>query len=441
MTPINPKRKLWSNVALLAGLSVLLCVAAWCGYQIDQSAHRQQKLKEDYSAANSITFGIFSVDSWRDQITNVTDSTVRDFKLTPQQKHDLQKSVEKQLHDLVSKTADEINKPQKGLGNKLKKMAFNALVDVDSIQALVPSFAHTIVAHLTSHSSTQRLKGIVKGKLHQLEQQTYDSTAEAHATLTAYMYKKYNVQSDSALNKFIDSQVQVVHKATYNYTYGLLGCVVFALALWWLLRNQVHMQTSLFIVSLLLAFVVLLIGVNAPIIEVDARISTMHFTLLNQQVGFSNQVLFFQSKSLMGVVTTLMAQQKPDAVVVGALIFLFVIVLPVLMLIATGFYLGGSKIANSKVIRYMAFEAGKWNMADVMVVGIIMTYIGLNGILKSQLSGLNMQGGGLTLITVNNTYLQPGYFVFVGYVLYETILQRILKRRNEPPKAKNNAQL
>jgi hypothetical protein len=39
-----------------------------------------------------------------------------------------------------------------------------------------------------------------------------------------------------------------------------------------------------------------------------------------------------------------------------------------------------------------------------------------------------MHGGGLTLVTTNNSYLQPGYLVFVGYVIYETVLRRILKR-------------
>ena len=431
MTPMNNKRKLWSTLALLLGLSVLLGAAAWCGHIVNQNAGRQKQLKEDYATANSITFGIFSVDSWRDQISTVADSQVTDYHVTPRQKRELQKSIEKQLHELVSKAADEINKPQKGLGNKLKKLAFNAIVNVDTVQAQVPSFAHTIVSRLTSERSQQRLKGIVKGKLNQLVKQTYDSTAEAHATLRAYMYKKYKVQSDSTLNKLIDNQVQVVHKVTYNYTYALLGCIVLALALWWLLRNQVHLQTTLFLVSLLLALVVLAVGVTAPIIEVDARISTMHFELLNQQIGFSNQVLFFQSKSLIGIVTTLMSQQKPDAVAVGILIFLFVIVLPVLMLIATGFYVGGSKIRNNRVITYMALEAGKWNMADVMVIGILMTYIGLNGIIKSQLSGMNMNGGGLTLITTNYTYMQPGYLVFVGYVLYEIVLRKIVKRRSQ----------
>ena len=38
-------------------------------------------------------------------------------------------------------------------------------------------------------------------------------------------------------------------------------------------------------------------------------------------------------------------------------------------------------------------------MADVMVIGILMTYIGLNGILESQLADLNIHNSLLTSIT------------------------------------------
>jgi hypothetical protein len=89
---------------------------------------------------------------------------------------------------------------------------------------------------------------------------------------------------------------------------------------------------------------------------------------------------------------------------------------------------GRDKFAENKVVRYMAFDLGKWDMADVMVVGIAMTYIGLNGILQSQLSNLNIKEELLTTVTQNNTSLQPGYFIFVGYVVYAGILSLILKK-------------
>jgi len=83
---------------------------------------------------------------------------------------------------------------------------------------------------------------------------------------------------------------------------------------------------------------------------------------------------------------------------------------------------------DNKVIRYLAFEASRWDMADVAIVGLLMTYIGLNGILKSQLADLNIHNSALITNTVNYSSLQPGYFIFVGYVFFQTLLSYILKR-------------
>ena len=131
----------------------------------------------------------------------------------------------------------------------------------------------------------------------------------------------------------------------------------------------------------------------------------------------------------MGIIQSLVDQPKPDAILVGGLIFVFVIVMPVLRMIGKAIYIWGSERSKeNKVVKYIALELGKWDMADVMVVGIGMTYIGLNGILQSQLSNLNIKEELLTTVTQNNTSLQPGYFIFVGYVVYAGILSLILKK-------------
>ncbi len=409
-------------------LSALLCIEGYCGYHLSELSLKQERLKQDYSTINNITFGIFSIDQWREKIMNVVNGRVEDFKLTRQQRKAMQAQVEKQLHALVAKTAATMNKPQKSLLGKLKKAAFNAVVDVDDIQAQVPSFARTIVTKVNSPASTRRLKSIATSKLDQLERQTYDSTGEAHAMLVTKMYKKYQVKSTTDLNQKLTRQLEDIREVTYNYAYIMFGCVVVAIMLWWFLRSQVHLQTVLFILSLLITFVLLAVGVTASLIEVDARIGSMSFMLLGEKLGFENQVLFYQNKSLLEIIQVLVAQPKPDAVLVGVLLFVFVIVLPILILIATGIHvLAGEKLAENKVIKYLAFESGKWNMADVMVVGIGMTYIGLNGILKSQLSNLNIHNDVLTTVTTNNSSLQPGFLIFVAYVIYEIVLIRMFK--------------
>ncbi|QJD98375.1 paraquat-inducible protein A [Mucilaginibacter robiniae] len=414
---------------LTIALAILLGITGYCGYHLSLFSRQQEQLKQDYSTINNITFGIFSIDQWREQIMEVVNGRVDNFKLSRQQKKAMQAQVEKQLHGLVAKTAAQINRPQKTFAGKLKKFAFNQVIDVRDIQAQVPSFARTIITKVNSPASTKRLKNIATSKLGQLERQTYDSTGEAQVVLAKAMYAKYQVNSTTQLNTKLTHQLEDIRKVNYYYAYIMLGCVLFVTLLWWLLRRKAHLQTTMFILSLLIALVLLVVGVTSSIIEVDARIGSMSFMLLGEKLGFENQVLFYQNKSLLEIIQVLVSQPKPDAVLVGVLLFLFVIVLPVLILIASGLHvLGNERIAENKVIRYLAFESGKWNMADVMVVGIAMTYIGLNGILKSQLGGLNIHNDMLTTVTTNNSSLQPGFLVFVAYVIYEIVLSKMLKQ-------------
>jgi len=66
-------------------------------------------------------------------------------------------------------------------------------------------------------------------------------------------------------------------------------------------------------------------------------------------------------------------------------------------------------------------------MADVLVIAILMTYIGFNGIVNNSLSALNIDNGTITSITTNNTSVQPGYIIFIGFVLYSFALSYILQ--------------
>ena len=67
-------------------------------------------------------------------------------------------------------------------------------------------------------------------------------------------------------------------------------------------------------------------------------------------------------------------------------------------------------------------------MADVNVVAIFMAYIGFKGILDSQLSNLNLKTDSLASISTNETTLQPGFILFVAFVLFGLILSVILQR-------------
>lgn len=417
------------NMLLIVGLSLLLCGEAYFGYRVSALSKQQEQLKSDYSVANNITFGILSVDQWREKLATILDGKIDEFNMTADQKKDIQKNVEKQLNQLVDKAVAEMNKPQKSIGGKLKKLAFNALVDPEEIHAEVPVFAATIVNRINKPTSKKRLKNIISTKVDQLESQTFDNTEPASVTVTRHIYKKYRVADAEAFEQTVNLQLNKIRTQMMNYTYAMVGCVLLALCLWLLMRRQVRLHTTLYILSLLFAFTLLLVGITATIIEVDARIQSLNFTLLSEKLAFNNQVIFFQSKSIVGIIESLIRQPKPDAILVGILILLFVVILPVLRIIGKGMLIWGrDQYAQNKIVKFLAFDLSKWDMADVMVVGIAMTYIGLNGILQSQLSNLNIQEELLSTVTQNNTALQPGYYIFVAYVIYSAILSLILKR-------------
>ncbi|MCX2429991.1 MULTISPECIES: paraquat-inducible protein A [unclassified Pedobacter] len=426
-----------ANMLLIAGLGILLCGESYFGYRLHTISAEQEQIKEDYSVVNSITFGIFSVDQWREKISAVVGQQVNGFSMTAKQKAALQAQVTDQLNGLINKTVAQINKPQKSLGGKLKKLAFNSFVDEDELHALVPVFSKTIITKINSPASKRRLKRIANSKMDQLEDQTYDKTEIAKNAMTRQMFAKYQVSNASAFDQSVKNKLRAINNLTYHYAYAMMACVLCALVLWFILRKKTGLQTTLFIMSLLFALVLLASGITTTIIEVDARIQTLNFKLFDENIAFTNQVLFFQSKSILGIIETLMKQPKPDSILVGALLMLFVIALPVLRLLGKGLHVWGSdRFAESKVVRYLAFESGKWDMSDVMVVGVAMTYIGLNGILKSQLSNLNMDTGPLKTVTENNSSLQPGYLIFVGYVIFAMVLSYILKRIAKPEEKK-----
>lgn len=67
-------------------------------------------------------------------------------------------------------------------------------------------------------------------------------------------------------------------------------------------------------------------------------------------------------------------------------------------------------------------------MADVYVIAVFMAYIGFQGILDNQLSNLNMETESLVSISTNKTSLQPGFIIFIAFVLFSLILSTILKK-------------
>lgn len=430
------------KILLILPLCAVLVAMGYFGYQVHGLSEQQKKIKEDYATLNSITFGLLSVNQWKDKITVIVNNQIQDFDFTKSQQKDLQKEVEQILDALIKKAIAIVNRPQKTLMGKIKKAAVKIFVDEKELQAQVPGFARTIIAQIKKPSSKKRLKNLASSKFKELEQTTFDSSITAERTVRAKMYHKYSVKDDSSFEGKINSLLAGVKHQSDIYMYSMLGCVLLFLILWMFLKKQIELHKTLFVLSILAAAILLVVGVSSTMIDVEARIATLDFSLLGEHMIFKNQILFFQSKGILEVVTVLLKTGHGESVIVGLLILCFSILFPVSKLSSSLIYLLGkdNSWTRGKLIHYFGFESGKWSMADVMVVAIMMTYLAFNGIIDSQLAELNIKNSYLSSVTTNNTALQPGFIVFVAFVMFSLILSEILKRVIIPAEGKKDDQ-
>jgi hypothetical protein len=426
---------IYQRGSLIAGVMLLLAVVAWCGYRAHRLSVEQRALKQDYSFVNNISFGVLSVNKWRDLIVDAVRQRIQDFKLTKPEQDSLHKEIEHILNGLIDKADSMMNAPQKSLKGKLRKLAYRTFVSTKSLHQQVPGFSDRILAEALRPGSKKRLAYVAKSKLEQLGEDTYDSSRDAETSKLDSIYRKYGVTDLGTFNRKAVKVVQTLQPLTYEYAFAMIGGVLVLLGLWWLFRKSRQLHVPLYILSIAMALVMLLVGLTTTMIEIDLRMKSLDFQLLGETISFQNQVLYFQSKSIVDVVLLLFHNGKYDSILVAALILCFSIFFPITKLLCTGIYLLGNRSwSKNKFIYFFAFKSGKWSMADVMVVAILMAYIGFNGIVEDSLSSLNYQSNTFTSITSSDTSLQPGYIIFVAFVLYGLVLSQILQWITREPR-------
>ncbi|MDQ3101036.1 MAG: paraquat-inducible protein A, partial [Bacteroidota bacterium] len=143
---------------------------------------------------------------------------------------------------------------------------------------------------------------------------------------------------------------------------------------------------------------------------------------------FHDQVLFHQSKSILQVVGVLLKERKPELMLVAVLIFGFSVLVPAVKMILSMFTLIRGREIPGKVPAFLMYRAGKWSMADVMVVAIFMAFIGFNGVVNSQLATLEEHAGEVHVLTTNNSALEIGFYMFTAYCLIGLISAALLKK-------------
>lgn len=169
---------------------------------------------------------------------------------------------------------------------------------------------------------------------------------------------------------------------------------VFLISVYWLVSNEAFFIGAMLIIST----IALGVGLFAPILTI----------VTYKDIPVLGEVVFlFQSK---GIITTIETLFNSRNIIVAIPLSLFSVLIPFLKTIAMGIALPGPDhplaARSLKLIR----RIGKWSMADVFVVTLLLTYFTVN---KEN---------------TTSAEVQIGLYFFLGYVILSMIASTMLVR-------------
>jgi hypothetical protein len=416
------------TIRVLIGTGILIATVILT-VQMIVNARQNQEIKTDLAEVNHIRYGLLNVDEWSFRISAILSEKILDFKLTPENRDQLQENLESILHMLVDEVELMIVERTSGQFSGVKRWIAGFTIDVSQLRDSVPAFASQVLEELDKPETKKLLQEYLYEKLDEFNASTYplDSTMSMEALML-----KYDCSSKTECREVLGS-ISEEKEARINLSVLLILILVVAGFLVNTIQNgPLHpFQSTLLI---LLSFCLLLGGVTTPMIDLEARIDQLMFQLMGKEMLFTNNMIFFQSKSITDVVRLLLDEGSLQMLFVGFLIFLFSIIFPSAKLISSLLYTYHIKqVTENSLIRFFVFKSGKWSMADVMVVAIFMAYVGFDVIIGSQLDYLTESSKPVEIFTTNGTRLLGGFYLFLCFCLSSLGLSELLIKSTDKP--------
>ena len=416
-------------------LSLMIIIASVIlGQQIISNSISNQKNKIDYAELNHVKYGLFSVEEWKRQITVILSDEINELYLSRTNERKLRQHIEVLLNTLIDKVYNKIREENAGSVEGWVKQSFvNIFISLEDIKKGIPEYADAIIHEITKSKTRGQIKTMLNKKLEQYFNQTF--ATQDTTRMNRILLRTDSKDIESARIK-LNMAISVKHDLIYKEAILsiILSVIHFAMSGF----SKQPLAPSRYILLVLSLIILLIAGVTTPMIDMEAKISQMSFVLMGHPIQFENQVLYFQSKSILDVFWIMITHKDFQMKFVGVLLITFSIIFPLLKILSSlGYYYNYHNAREKPVIKFFVLKSGKWSMADVMVVAIFMAYIGFNGIITNQFSQLSSAGQELAILTTNGTSLQPGYYLFLTYTLLALFLSGFLTRKPQVYDLKN----
>jgi len=422
---------------LIAFTALALLATAYFSKELYDVVHERKAKMEDYAEINMVNYELFNMQLWKDKTLEIIDDEIKAFSFSEETYAVLDDQIQNYAH-VIHKTYIEDGELTGIILSELKENGtvnkiFMTIIEQQlpniikslNLKPQIPALADQIVREIRANE--ELIKGYLQQELLRL---VLDEETGRYLDRREAIYSKYDQPDLASTDQYLLSDVQRLDEdisgSILKVCLSILAVIILALLMWRMIGFN-YMIGFLTIGSILL----LILGVTMPMIDIDARINSFVFQLFGSPIEFDEQVIYYQSKSIVEVTKTLWQGGTWDLKLVGTLVLLFSIVFPFFKLILSGLYILTDRVRESGFAKGVIFHLGKWSMADVFVVAIFMAYIGFYGIISTQLNGIERNQGGWAIETVNYSRLSPGAFFFTAYTVLSIFISVMINRHDK----------
>jgi hypothetical protein len=412
---------------------ILFCIAlltatAILTYRLDGAMHSNRQLRVDLAEVSDVRYSLLNANLWAQRIEPIFSKKLAAFDLTAN-KAALRPVIEKMVDRMIVQAGDIVRgqiantKTPGPFGAQIGQF-LGSLFNVDSLRAHAPEFTNTILAELGKPETKKAIQESLRKTFFAGSAAT---SADVDMTRYSSILMKYGCMTGEECRASLSMKIDEEESRILRVTAAVVAMAALAFALMLLKRSPI-LKTEAMVLALFCG-VLLWAGLRNPMIDIDARISRLGFQLVGEPIEFTDQVLFFQSKSIIDVVRLLLETGKVGMVIVGLMVLAFSVVFPIAKLAASALYSYRVRgLQENGLVQFFALKSGKWSMADVLVVALFMAYIGFDGVISTQLEQLRGAAAGMDVLTTNNTSLRAGFYLFLGFCIAGMLLASAVER-------------
>ena len=415
-------KKYLKKISHLFYVLILVFVTSLCFF-IYQTDSEKKVYKSDLIELSNIKYGLFNVDEWKFIISGIIVKKINDFELNSNNKKQLNSKIsyflKKEINNLEKRFYEQ---NYSSISGYFKNGVVSFTGTFDKIKKDIPIFSKQIISYVETPKNKNSLKHYL---IQQLDIYTKNTFSKIDYSKFNLILKKYNFRNRRDTSLFLNKKVENLEfNSNFQKKLLIVTTLVLIFSLFYFKENIDNFN---FLILFTICFLFLILGLTLPMIEIDARISEFKMSLLSENVVFTDQVLYFKSKSILEVIQIMIFKGQFDLILVGFLIFIFSVVFPMSKLISSVLFISHKKLKYNKLINFLVFKTGKWSMADVMVVAIFMTYLGFSGVLSEQLSNVENLSEKIEMLTTNQSNLQIGFITFTSFTILSLFITNKLK--------------